>query len=405
MALRNAVESDSRVLAARSIFQSRMVEAEGAWSAYLPVLRGVSSVGNSQNRDPLIRDGDKRTYGLELEQPIPLFGRESARVELARVAVRVEESEVRRVEQAVVGEVLEAMLGIATAREALALRERLAANLRLQVGAVRATVAGGGMKATEERLILSRAAQSAALHARAEADLAAAEARLRRLLPDATPASLNEHDMRRWWSGPLSREALEASALQVAPVLLKAQAEAEQASAEYAVARADLWPKVSISVQKTMGTFGTASAEAHSIFLGVSVPLFEGGATISRVDSAAHRQTAARERATQEGRMTIQRIAETWARWRAAEAMSLAWRESELQEEEAIMLVEQQVTGGGATEVGLLRARQAWLEIVVQGVDYRSQRDVAWVRLMQEAGALELTPVSPDGHDFDRHNK
>ena len=92
--------------------------------------------------------------------------------------------------------------------------------------------------------------------------------------------------------------------------------------------------------------------------------------------------------------MTIQRIAEAWARWRAAEAMASAWRESELQEEEAIGLTEEQLAGGAATHIGLLRARQTWLETLVQGVDYRSQRDLAWVRLMQEAGALDLTPAA-----------
>jgi len=398
--LRNAVASDPRVLAARSIYQSKLVEAEGAWSAYLPVLRGTGSAGSSQSSDPLVRDGSKKVYGLELEQPIPLFGRESARVELARVAVRVEESEVKRVEQAVVGEALEAILGIGTAKETLALRERLAVNLREQVAAVRETVAGGGMKATEERLIQSRAAQSDALRARAAADLAAAEARLKRLMPEATPVvKLEDYELRRWWRGPLTLEAMEAAAMQTSPPLLKAQAEADQASAEHAVARADLWPKLSVTMQKQAGTFGAASADSQAIFLGVSVPIYEGGASVSRADSSAHRQSAAKDRAMQEGRMTTQRIAEAWARWLAAEAMALAWRESERQEEEAVKLTEEQLAGGGATQVGLLRAKQTWLETQAQGVDYRSQRDVAWVRLMQEAGALTLTPASSNNND------
>ena len=58
-----------------------MVEAEGAWTAYLSALSGTGSAGSSRSQDPLVRGGDKRAYGLELEQPIPLFGRESARGE------------------------------------------------------------------------------------------------------------------------------------------------------------------------------------------------------------------------------------------------------------------------------------------------------------------------------------
>jgi len=398
--IRAAMESDPRVLAARSIYQSKLVEAEGAWSAYLPVLRGTGSAGSSQSSDPLVRDGSKKVYGLELEQPIPLFGRESARVELARVAARVEEAEVKRVEQAVVGEVLEAILGIGTAKETLVLRGALADNLHDQVVAVRETVAGGGVKATEERLIQSRAAQSDALRARAAADLAAASARLKRLMPEATSVMrLEEHELRRWWRGPLTLEAMEAAAMQTSLPLLKAQAEAEQAGAEHAVARADLWPKLSVTLQKQAGTFGAASADSQSLFLGISVPIYEGGSSVSRADSAAHRLSAARDKALQESRMTTQRIAEAWARWRAAEAMALAWRESERQEEEAVKLTGEQLAGGGATQVGLLRAKQTWLETLVQGADYRSQRDVAWVRLMQEAGSLTLPPALPNNND------
>lgn len=389
VALRNAVESDPRVLAARATYQAKLAEAEGAWSAYLPVLRGIGSAGSANNKDPLVRDGSKRVYGLELEQPIPLFGRESARVELARVAARVDEAEVKRVEQAVVGEVLEAILGVAMATEVQALRERLAGNLREQVAAVREAVAGGAMKATEARLIQSRAAQTEALRARSAADLAAAAARLRRLMPEALSPRLEAHELRRRWAGPLTLEAMEAAAIQAAPPLRKARAEAEQAEAEHEVARADLWPRLSVTLQGQKGTFGASSADSQSIFLGINVPIYEGGSSLSRLDSAAHRFSAARERAAQEHRMTMQRIAEAWARWRAAEAMADAWRESERQEEEAVKLAAEQLAGGAATQVALLRTQQTWLETLVQGADYRSQRDVAWVRLMQEVGALD----------------
>lgn len=391
-ALRNALESDPRVLSARATYQSRQVEAEGAFSAYLPIVRGTGSAGSSKSSDPLTRDGSKRVYGLEMEQPIPLFGRESAQVGLARVAVKIEEAEVKRVGQAVLADVLEAILDAAARKEALALRERLVANLREQSAAVRETVAGGGMKATEQRLIQSRAAQSEALRARAAAELAAAEARLQRMLPGTSPR-LDTHLLHRWWAGALTLEALQEAALQDAPTLLKARALAEQATAEHTVARADLWPKLSLTVQGQKGSFGAASADSSSIFLGFSAPLYEGGSSLSRVDSAAHRSNAARENAAQEQRMTAQRIAEAWAHWRAAEAMALAWRESEQQDEQAVHLTEMQLAGGAATQLVLLRARQTWLETVLQGGDYRSQRDVAWVRLLLESGGLTLASI------------
>jgi outer membrane protein TolC len=391
--LSQAVASDPRLLAARATYQSKLIEAEGAWSAYQPVIRGTGSSGSSRSQDPLVRGGDKRVYGLELEQPIPLFGRESARVELARVAARVEEFEVKRIEQAVVGELLEAILGIRTATATLEQRDNLANNLLEQTTAVRDTVAGGGMKATEERLMQSRAAQAGALRSRAAADLAAAQAKVKRLLSATPGVQITPQDLRSLWQGALAPDAFEAAALQTAPALQKARAEAEQAGAEYAVTRADLWPKFSLTMQAQRGSFGGIPADSQAIFLGVSVPLFEGGSSLNRVDSAAQRQMAAKERAEQESRMTVQRVAEAWVRWRAADAMALAWRESEHQEEEAVKLTAEQLAGGATTQLGFLRAKQAWLETLVQGVDYRAQQDLAWVRLLQEAGALGLAPT------------
>lgn len=393
------LESDPRVLAARSNYQSRLVEAEGAYAAYLPVVRGTGSTGSSKSSDPLTRDGSKRVFGLEIEQPIPLFGRESARVELARVAARIEAAEVTRVEQAVLADVLEALLNYGLARKALAVRERLLDNLREQVAAVRTTVAGGGMKATELRLAQSRASQSEALRARAEANRAETLARLKRMVPGSLIPSLREDDLRMYWSGPLTAEAFEAAALQGAPALLKAQAVAEQAAAEHTVARADLWPKFSVTLQSQKGRFGAASADSNSVYFGFSAPLYEGGASVGRVKSSEYRVIAAKETAAHERAMTSQRIDEAWAQWQAAGLMALAWRESELQEEETIRLTEQQLAGGAATQVGLLRAQQNWLDTLLQGVDYRAQRDLAWVRLLHEAGALSLEPTNTQKKD------
>lgn len=394
--IQHQVEADPRILSARALHQSKLVEAEGALSVYRPTLRGTGSLGNVGNQDPLQRQGRKRSVGLELEQPIPVFGREAARVALARVAVQVEAAEVTRVEQAVVGEVLETMLGLGAAQDALALRERVAANLREQLVAVQATVAGGGMKVTEERMVQSRAAQQAALRARTAADVAAATARLARLLPGAAAVQrLQAQELRAWWRGAVTQQAMEQGAMQSAPTLRKAQAEAEMAGAEYALARSDLWPKLSLTMNKQVGRFGDASAGSHAIFLGVTAPLYDGGATTSRVDSAVFKHAAAKDKAEYERRMTGQRVAEAWVRWQGAQAIALAWQESVQQEAEAVGLTQEQLAAGAATQLVLLRAQQTWLEAMLQSADYAQQRDLAWVRLLQEAGALGLTHPAP----------
>lgn len=393
LGLSKAVATDPRILSARASLQSRQTEAEGAFAVYLPTVRGVGSAGSSRANDPLIRDGSKRTYGMEIEQPIPIFGRESARVELARVAVKVEMAEVRRVEQSVLGEALEALCGSSAAHASLALRRELLANFVEQTALAREAVTGGGMKLTEERQLLSRKAQAQALLTRAEAELAAARLRLLRIFPQGESIAPSPPALADFWNGPLNEDALISTALERAPGLLRAKAETEQAIAEHEVARADFWPKLSLVLQGIKGSFGPASADTQSAFLGVTLPLFEGGATVTRAESAAYKASAAREKTLFEEQMTRQHVAEAYRRWQAGETMVEAWQDSERQEAESVALIEAQLADGGATQFALLRARQARLEALLQGVDYRLQREQAWIRLLQEIGVLTVSAI------------
>ncbi|WP_187292326.1 TolC family protein [Candidatus Symbiobacter mobilis] len=393
--IRAAVEADPRVQAARSTHESRLVDARGAKSLYLPVLRATGATGSSRSQDPLVRAGDKKTYGLELTQPIPLFGHESARLALANTAATVDAAEVGLVEQQVVADVLEALLGVEYAQGTLELRERLQSNIRQQVDAVHAAVAGGGIAASESRLVQSRAAQSAALLAQAQAQLSAAQSRLMRLVPGGLSlVPLRDDDLRSWWTSPVTFQALRDNAASAAP-LRKARAQTDLAQAEYAVARTDLWPRLHVTMQGQKGEFGGVSADSQSVFVGVDIPLFEGGNAISRSQSAALRHQAARSALDQETRMLDQRLAEAWEQWRASESAAASWREAEQQDAAALTLMEEQVQGGATTHLVWLRAQQNALENRVQGVEATWQSRLAWVRLLQEAGALTVSQATP----------
>lgn len=395
-----AVETDPRVLAAQAVYRAKLAELDIARAAYLPVIKGTGSVGAVESQDPLSRDGTKKIVGLEVAQAIPVFQHESTRLALARAAAGVEEAEVRRVRQSVLAEIVETVLNVQAARETLALRTLLLINLREQFAAAREAVACGGLRLTEEKLVRSRLAQTEALWERAASDLGnglwSLHQRLALTDADRPPEIVvDEAGIHRWWSTTLSLDALEQAAKQAAPALLKAQAEVESAQAEQAIARSDRLPSLSVSLQGQRGTFGTASADSQSAFLGLNVPLYDGGAGSSRIDSASQRLQAAREKAAQEARQTRQRLADAWNRWKSSVTLTQAWRLSEQEEATTVQLSEEQLAGGVNTEIGVLRVRQSWLETRLQGVDYRTQKQIAWVRLMQEAGALPtLAPAA-----------
>lgn len=388
--LREAVHSDARVQSARSQLQARQVEASGARSVYKPTIRSTGSVGSSRTNDPLTRDGSKRVYGLEVEQPIPLFGRESSRVKLADETLRVEEQDVLAVEQAVLAELLELVLEHAARREMLSLREQHAAMAADQAAAGREAMAGGGLKATELALIQSRAVQAQTLLAGAKADFSIADAKLRQRFATAPVPPWAVADFDAWWPVPTTKALLTEQAMLLSASLRKAQGLADLAEAEHTVARADLWPKVSVNVQWQQGSFGTSSADSRSIFLGLSAPLYEGGAGATQAESAAFRAQAARETVLYERRHVEQRVDEAWARWQAAEAMVLAWREAVSAEKEMVDLTAQQLANGAATRIGLLQATQSWTEALLQSAEQRWKRDAAKVKLLLESGLLAL---------------
>ena len=395
------MEMDPRVLAAQAMHRAKQAELEMARAAYLPVVKGTGLVGALESQDPLSRDGTKKTLGLEVEQAIPVFQHESTRLALARAAAAVEEAEVQRMRQSVLAEMLEIVLNVQAARETLVLRTLLLINLREQFAAVREAVACGGERLTQEKLVRSRLSQTEALWERAASDLGNSLWSLRQRLAltgtDKHPnIVVDEAEMYRWWYAPLSLEMLENIAAQTAPALLKAQAEVESARAEQAIARSDRLPSLSVSLQGQRGTFGTSSADSQSAFLGLNIPLYDGGAGSSRVDSATQRLQAARERAHQEARQTSQRLADAWNRWKSAATLAQAWRASEQDEAATVQLSEEQLVGGAHTEMGVLRVRQSWLETRLQGVDYRTQKQIAWVRLMQETGVLPTLAPSAE---------
>jgi outer membrane protein TolC len=80
----SALKSDPRILSVQAVIRANQSDVDAAYASYYPVIRGNSSFGRFSNDDPLSRDGDKKIVGLELEQPIPIFGIEQSLVRNAK---------------------------------------------------------------------------------------------------------------------------------------------------------------------------------------------------------------------------------------------------------------------------------------------------------------------------------
>jgi outer membrane protein len=387
-----AIKSDPRILSSMAEIRASKSEVDGAYSVYYPVVRGNSSYGTVENEDPLQRDGDKQIYGLEIEQPLPLFGRETAVVNIARVGLRIKEMELKQVRQAVFLEVLETALNLQAKQSMLQLRESMVENLFTQSGHLKESVAGGGAKLNEFYLAQSEWIQMQVSKAQAQTDYNAVLEKLRSLAPgilfDSGITSVDFNALGLQIPDQLQQALVDSISL--SPSLRLAQYALDKAQAELVVARASVWPQLSLKYAIQRGSFGDAPADSQTLTIGLNGSLYEGGASSARLTTAAHQAAAAREQLFQQRRIYEQQIKETWLRWKSASRMVEVLALAEQQVQELVAATRLQVASGASTVIGELSTSLIVFETQIKVVEQQLLRDVALVQLLHQLGTLVL---------------
>nr|VFJ58757.1 MAG: Outer membrane protein TolC [Candidatus Kentron sp. DK] len=399
-AILDAMDTDPRIRSAMSMVESRTSDVRGAYAAYLPTVSGTGSLGDITNEDPLVRSGKKDVLGLEIAQPIPLFGKEKAVVKSAKATLWAEKTELGRIRQEVLFEILDTAVQAASLKKVHELRLELEQNMSAQAKGIRSSVRGGGARLTDLGLVRGRLSQATARRANAEADAGSAVMRLASLVPRFEAGRMLREEIQLNELGiqiPPSLDDALTQAMAYSVVVSKAQAEMEKARAERDIARAERWPKLTVNAQWQRGSFGDVSADSRALFLGLNIPFFEGGARRAATRSANYRYEAARETLTQEMRDTEQQVRELWARWQALQSTCISWELSVAEQSSTLGLTRQQMAGGGATSIDVLRAKAILLESRIQGVERRMERDRVRLRLLSKIGLLILPMMETTG--------
>jgi outer membrane protein len=398
----NALESDPRILSAQAEIQASQSQVDGSYAAYYPVIRANGTYGSVENEDPLQRDGDKRIYGLEIEQPLPFFGRESASIDIVKTDGRLKELELERVRQAVFAEVLEAAITLRAKLSTLRLRELMVDNLFSQAGHLKDSVAGGGAKLNEYYLAQSEWIQMQVLKAQAQAEHSAALEKLRGLAPGVTidrefmaadPSTLDTSTL-GLPTMPREFELALSDSWSRSPTLLLAGSALKKAQAEHAFAKMSVWPKLSLNYSIQRGTFGEATADTNSISVNLNVPLFEGGSSTAKMTTAMHRVESQREKLDQQRRLHSQQLQEIWSRWKSAIGMVEVLQTAKQQVQNIVGAIQVQLASGANTVLAELSARLILIETELNEIDQGVQRDQAFVQLLHQMGYLVLVEDS-----------
>lgn len=334
--LARAYDRDPRIAAKRMELEAAGEGIIQARAGYFPQLQGVGEYGSYHYKDPLQRDGDRRTVGVEASQLLFDFGRTGGKVDQAKVAVKRLVWELESLLQNIGLETFNAYLAYHEAVEILRLHEQNKLNLGEQLKAIKEEVEAGISLITNQSLVESRYDLASARLEQARIKVHQSRISLERMtgpLPDSL-LSAPIGDIRQLFPLPETLSQALAQASINFPEIQAAKEDVASAQAVYKRAKAELFPSLHLKGLYETGKFGEADSDATSAQVVLNLPLFQGGANWSRIREARktiqqkqHLVSATKERLQEEVKIIwseIGSLAEAEKTWKRS--MDLEYR-------------------------------------------------------------------------------
>ncbi|MFD1189788.1 TolC family outer membrane protein [Phenylobacterium conjunctum] len=351
-----------------------------------------------------ITETNSATGALTFSQPIWTGGRVGAAVSAAEADILAGRENLRRTEATVLGTVIQAYVDVRRDQEALHIRENNVAVLTRQLEESKARFDVGEITRTD-------VAQSEARLAAAQAQLQSSQAQLA-ISRAAYAAVVGQNP------GDLAPEPSLASLLPNDPDAafdlaeknnpqIRAAEYAEQASrARLASARAERMPTV--SVQAKMAWVGAGDPfDTDRMYrdvtgaAAVTVPLFNGGLTTSRVRAAIERNNADRLSVESAKRSVLQNLTNAWSTLLSTRANISS---TDVQVKAARIAAEgtrQEQQVGLRTTIDVLNAEQELRSAELSQVTARHDEYIAAANLLSQMGRLEAAYLVPNAPRYD----
>lgn len=351
-----------------------------------------------------VTERNAATAGINLSQPVWTGGRVGAAVSAAEAEVLAGREGLRRVESEVLGAVIAAYVDVRRDQEALRIRQDNVQVLRRQLDESDARFEVGEITRTD-------VAQSQARLAAAEAQMRSAEAQL--AISRAAYAAVvgqNPGDLQAEppLAGvlPPSVEAAYLAAERNNPQVRQAIYNAEAAEARVAAARAERMPN--LTVTGGLGWSGLAEPFEPSDYsrnisgrATLTVPLFTGGLTNSRVRAALARENAAELNVEQQRRAALQSVTRAWSQLLAARANIGSTDEQVRAARIAAEGVRQEQQVGLRTTIDVLNAEQELRAAELAQITARRDEYVAASAVLAAVGRLDAANLIPEATIYD----
>jgi outer membrane protein len=341
---------------------------------------------------------------LSLSQPIYTGGRVAAAVSATEADSLAGRETLRRVEAQVLGQVIQSYVDVRRDQEALRIRQTNVAVLQRQLDESRARFEVGEITRTDVAQSEARLAAAVALLNSAQATLATSRATYEAVVGQAPGDLAPEPPIGTLLPGSIEQawDLAESGS-----PILRAAEYAEQASrARVTGARAEQMP--TIALQGRLGYSGLVSplhTDAYSRALSggavVTVPLFTGGQTLSRVRAATERNNIDRLGVENARRTVRQAITQSWSALQAARSNIDATDKQVRAARIAAEGVVQEQRVGLRTTIDVLNAEQELRAAELSQISARRDEYVAAAGVLSQVGRLQAGYLVPEIPRYD----
>lgn len=349
--------------------------------------------------------GNAGALQFTFNQPVWTGGRVAAAVTAANADVLQGRENLRRLEGQVMLAVIQAYADVRRDQENLRIQQENLKVLQAQLEESKARFDVGEVTRTDVAQSQSRLANSQAQLQNAMAQLAASRANYASLVGHNPGTLAPEPSLAFLMPGNVDDAFVIAE--RNSP-LLRGQEFAEQASrARVAGARADRMPNVAFQATQRYGNGTISPFDSHTYdtestaSLNVSLPLFTGGLTSSRVRAAIERNNADRITVEAQRRNVLQTITQAWNQLIASRANIVSTDEQVRAAKIAAEGTHQEEQVGLRTTLDVLNAEQELRGAQLNQVSARRDEYIATATVLNAMGRLEARNLIPSQPQYD----
>jgi multidrug efflux system outer membrane protein len=382
------------VASARSRIEQARAARTAAGAALLPTLDGVASAtrGNAQAGVPVV--ATTMQAGAQAAWEIDVFGRNRGAADAAQARLEGAQAGWHEARVSVAAETANSYVGLRTCHQQLAVANNDARS-RAETARLTGLSADAGFTAPASAALARASAAEGS--ARATQQRAQCESELKALvaLSGVTEPALRQKmavaRMETAQAAMLSVASLPAQVLAQRPDVYQAELEVAAASAEVGSARADRFPRLSLSGSIAAGRVRTGGVSTDLTTwsigpLALTVPIFDGGRRAANVDAAQARYEEAAALYQARVRQAVREVEEALVNIESARSRNEDARVATEGYRVSFNATEARYRNGLASLVELEDQRRVLLAAETALVALQRERVAAWIALYRAAG-------------------